>query len=130
MLFKRMAVVLHAVGFPEEIKGPNVQKCFNHYVAKYKEAEAFKCGSGQGLTKDDLLVGITLEEKVNKMCPHFEHMQILFGERHNVKPPADGEFGRDQDVIRYAPGDDDSSDEDDDGPAHPIFRKRPNNLRP
>ncbi|CAM6092052.1 unnamed protein product [Calypogeia fissa] len=115
-----MAVVLHALGFPKEIKGPNLQNHFNHYVAKYKETRAVKCESGQGLKEDDLLVGITLEEKVNKMCPGFERM--LFGEKHNVKLPIDGEFGRDQDVVRYALGDDDSSDEDDDGPAHPISR--------
>ncbi|CAM6096517.1 unnamed protein product [Calypogeia fissa] len=80
MLFKQMAVVLHAAGFPEEIKGPNLQK--------YKEAQAFKCGSGHGLTEDDLR----------------DHI----GEE-------DGEFGMDQDVTRYAPDEDDSSNKDDEG---------------
>ncbi|CAM6128042.1 unnamed protein product [Calypogeia fissa] len=107
-----MAVVLHAAGFPNEINGANLSKRFNRYVAKYKEARLIKCGSGQGLNEDELALGMTLEEKLNKICPHFDRMHALYGQRPNVRPPADAEYGRDEDAVGYHPVDTDSSDSD------------------
>ncbi|CAM6104726.1 unnamed protein product [Calypogeia fissa] len=107
-----MAVVLHAAGFLNEINGPNLSKHFNRYVAKYKEARLIKCGSGQGLNEDELALGMTLEEKLNKICPHFDRMHALYGQRPNVRPPADVEYGRDEDVVGYHPVDTNSSDSD------------------
>ncbi|CAM6103383.1 unnamed protein product [Calypogeia fissa] len=107
-----MVVLLHAAGFLNDINGPNLSKRFNQCVAKYKEACLIKCGSGQGLNEDELALGMTLEEKLNKICPHFDRMHTLYGQRPNVRPPTDVEYGRDEDVVGYHLVDTDSSDSD------------------
>ncbi|CAM6114749.1 unnamed protein product [Calypogeia fissa] len=109
-VFKQMVVVLQAHGFPKEINGPNLGKRFNRYVKKYKEARELQNQSGGGLNEAEVDAGITLEDKLNQICPHFERMHALYGGRANVAPPV---------ISNHGVGDDDeyllnvNSDSDD-----------------
>ncbi|CAM6128962.1 unnamed protein product [Calypogeia fissa] len=85
------ALVHH--GFPKDISPANFNKRFQRYVARYKEACEFKTQSGGGLSEDELAVGMTLEEKLNKLCPHFERMHGIYGGRPNVRPDLEADVG-------------------------------------
>lgn len=88
-VYQMMLVVLHANGFPRFVStGENLGKRFTRYLKKYKEAFNIKNDSGSGLTMGELRAGITLDEKLEKICPHFQRMHILYGERANVQPPS------------------------------------------
>ncbi|CAM6099537.1 unnamed protein product [Calypogeia fissa] len=86
------AALVHR-GFPKDISPPNFNKRFQRYVARYKEAREFKTQSGGGMTEDELAVGMTLEEKLNKLCPHFERMHEIYGGRPNVRPDLEADVG-------------------------------------
>lgn len=60
---------------------------FEAYLGKYKKAKKQSEGTGWGVTEEDRSEGInTVEEKLNNICPHFESMNDLFGERQNISP--------------------------------------------
>lgn len=93
-VFKDMLAMLHSQGFVKFVKtGENLGKRFNRYISKWKEASAMKNDSGAGLTVVDLWMGITLDDKLEKICPHFERMNALYGERANAAPPALSQSG-------------------------------------
>lgn len=80
---------LHARGFPKFVSnGDNLGKRIVRYMAKYKEAENLKKSIGSGLTDHDIRLGLTFQQKLDKICPHFERLHALYGERPNVRPPA------------------------------------------
>ncbi|CAM6129118.1 unnamed protein product [Calypogeia fissa] len=85
------ALVHHS--FPKDISPANFNKRFQRYVARYKEACEFKSLSGGGLSENELAVGMTLEEKLNKLCSHFERMHGIYGGRPNVRPDLEADFG-------------------------------------
>lgn len=89
-----MLVVLHSNGFPRFVTtAENLGKRFTRYVQKYKEALALKNDSGVGVTMAEMSAGITLEDRLEKLCPHFDRMHALYGERANVNPPSTGLSG-------------------------------------
>lgn len=84
-----MLYELWARGFPRFVtNGDNLGKRIVRYQAKYKEALTFKQAIGSGLTEKELRQGMTMESKLEKLCPFFSRLHHLYGERHNVRPPA------------------------------------------
>lgn len=77
-----MLVVLHAKGFPQIVTNvESLGKRLNGYVSKYskhREAPAMKTDSSAGVTWGDLCAGMSLEDKLGKICPHFEIMHALY----------------------------------------------------
>jgi len=67
--------------------------CESRYRAcldKYRSArDAYKDKSGQkfGLTSEEVSRGVTIDDKLNKLCPLFSRWDALFGERPNFNPP-------------------------------------------
>lgn len=51
---------------------------------------AIKNDFGVGLIEVELAKGITWEQKLEKLCPYFEWMLMLFGKRANINPPTLG----------------------------------------
>lgn len=89
-----MLVELHACGFLREINiVDNLGKWYNHYYKCYKEALAMKNDTRSRLTDTKLAARISFKEKLNKMCPHFEQMHIIYGNRANINPDALGVQG-------------------------------------
>jgi hypothetical protein len=87
-------------GFPQGISSVNLQKRFNCFVKRYKDAKDVKTDTGGGLTPEESDQGITLEEKLNKMCPYFERMHALYGDIPNVSPCVLDDIGvEDDDLI-------------------------------
>jgi hypothetical protein len=99
VVFKKMLAALQHHGFPMNIDGPNLQKRFGRYVKRYKDAREVKLDTGGGLTAEELADEVLLEDKLNKICPHFERMHALYGERPNVAPPILGDAGVDEDEL-------------------------------
>ncbi|CAM6097869.1 unnamed protein product [Calypogeia fissa] len=73
-------------GFPKDISIPNLTKRYQRYVALYKEAQLWRAQTGGGLTEEEIANGVTIDEKLNKPCPHFHQMDEIFGARPNVAP--------------------------------------------
>lgn len=93
-VYNVMLQELQACGFPWFINtGDNLGKRFQRYEAKYKEALIFKNSIGAGVTEAELAKGITFQDKLEKICPHFARLNLLYGERHNVAPPTLLTFG-------------------------------------
>ncbi|CAM6127660.1 unnamed protein product [Calypogeia fissa] len=96
----------------------NLRKRFNRYYAKYKEALALKNDSGAGLSIREMRAGISMDDKLDRLCPHFARLDVLYGERHNVDQPALSSVGIPgvPEVYREALSDDDSPIEHQSGP--------------
>jgi hypothetical protein len=60
---------------------------FNSYKDKYKKTHTLSLSTGFGLTEEDRLAGITtIDDKLDKMCPHFHAMHQLMGKKPFVNP--------------------------------------------
>ncbi|CAM6125030.1 unnamed protein product [Calypogeia fissa] len=96
----------------------NLGKRFNRYYAKYKEALALKNDCGAGLSIREMRVGISMDDKLDRLCPHFARLDVLYGERHNVDQPTLSSVGIPgvSEVYREALSDDDSPIEHQSGP--------------
>lgn len=92
-VMKSMLAALIHHGFPKQITAPNLTKRFQRYKLRYKQAREVKTGTGAGLTEEEFAAGMTLEDKLNRLCPHFERMHALYGGRPNVSPPITGDVG-------------------------------------
>ncbi|KAL3679213.1 hypothetical protein R1sor_022169 [Riccia sorocarpa] len=91
--FNIMAAHLRNVdGFPD-VTGEEMKKRFDRYVSMYKKAKGFKESTGRGLSEKELEKGMTIEEKVEKICPHFASMHAILGQRANIAPPAEESCG-------------------------------------
>ncbi|CAM6086294.1 unnamed protein product [Calypogeia fissa] len=115
--FKQMLGALQQHGAPFTLMTtPNLQKRYQRYEAKYKEARNLSTSTGAGLTEEELDLGISLEDKLNKVCPHFDRMHLLLGGRPNVNPRGTAVLGIDDDEFITH---DDSDDEED--PTVPAY---------
>lgn len=66
----------------------------NLYKTKYKNMLKASQKTDFGVTEKDISNGITtVAAKLEAMCPYFERMNKLFGERENVSPSAVFELG-------------------------------------
>lgn len=73
ILLLQMLVVLHAGGFnPELTTGDNLQKRYDRYYKRYKATLLVKNQSRGGPTTVEACVGLTFDDKLGKMCPHFQ----------------------------------------------------------
>jgi hypothetical protein len=60
---------------------------YESYCKMYKNAIQESLKTGFGITDLDRSQGITtVNAKLNKICPFFDRMNMLFGERQNIKP--------------------------------------------
>lgn len=67
-VFHGMVGELRAKGFPRCVtSGEVLNKRFQRYEAKYKEALALKMSTGAGVTEAELNAGITFEDKLEKL---------------------------------------------------------------
>ncbi|KAL2642375.1 hypothetical protein R1flu_009962 [Riccia fluitans] len=67
--FDIMASALSGVnGFPQ-ITGEEMKKHFVQYEKMYKDTHRWKDSTGVGLTDAEIQKGLTMEEKLNKLCP-------------------------------------------------------------
>lgn len=109
-VFKGMLAALQHHGFPKEITAGNLIKRYQRYMKRYRDARDVKMDTGGGVTDKEMLAGVTLEEKLEHMCPHFNRMHALFGGRPNVDPPTTGDVGVDdvEIVMPVDTGDDDT----------------------
>ncbi|OWZ14818.1 hypothetical protein PHMEG_00011632 [Phytophthora megakarya] len=56
-------------------------------MTRYKNTlEAKQRQNGFGLNEAEIASNMTLDEKVNKMCPEFDRMDGLFREKPNITP--------------------------------------------
>ncbi|KAL3696228.1 hypothetical protein R1sor_010304 [Riccia sorocarpa] len=91
--FAIMAAVLSRQnGFPQ-CTGDEMRKRFDRYVASYKKAREWMNSTGAGLTDKELASGMTVEDKLNHMCPFFERMHAIHGRTANIDPPAEKSIG-------------------------------------
>ncbi|ETV97428.1 hypothetical protein H310_09758 [Aphanomyces invadans] len=76
---------------------------YDAYVSSYKKALRW-CGpnkSGRGLTQKDYKRKIfTIESKLESICPYYDDMNALFGERQNFRPSYVLETSNDYGKIR------------------------------
>ncbi|KAL3686057.1 hypothetical protein R1sor_004079 [Riccia sorocarpa] len=82
----------NVAGFPD-VTGEEMKKRFERYVAMYKKARKFKDSTGQGLSEKELEKGMTIEDEMEKICPHFGRMHMIFGQRANIASPAEESAG-------------------------------------
>lgn len=125
-VFNCMLIQLHDVGFPDFVRtGVNLGARMTRYMRRYKDANIFLKDTGSGLTAAETDAGLTLDDKLEKMCPHFHRMHAMFGERANIEPPAIACLGFPNDSqFATSLADDDElaeDDDDDDTPRSPTF---------
>ncbi|KAL2641434.1 hypothetical protein R1flu_009021 [Riccia fluitans] len=53
---------------------------------------------GAGLTNVEIQKGLTMEKKLNKLCPHFRRMDVLYGKHFNIAPCVEESTGLPLDV--------------------------------
>ncbi|KAL6494203.1 hypothetical protein OROGR_031003 [Orobanche gracilis] len=67
---------------------------FRTYMNKYRDAREKSSATGFGVTDDDKKRNIhTVQAKLESMCPHYERMHALVGERPNVSPASTFDSG-------------------------------------
>ncbi|KAL2632936.1 hypothetical protein R1flu_004415 [Riccia fluitans] len=82
-----MAVHLMSKGFPS-YNGLNMQKKINRYLASFRKAKEWSKSTSAELTEEELKRGMTIEIKLNKKCPFYFRMHVLFGHCANIEPLA------------------------------------------
>ncbi|PLW12991.1 hypothetical protein PCANC_20939 [Puccinia coronata f. sp. avenae] len=64
-----------------------MKDCFNSYKDKYKKTHMLSLATGFGLTPEDQQTGIqTIEQKLDSLCPHYQAMHELMGNKAFVNP--------------------------------------------
>ncbi|KAL2650366.1 hypothetical protein R1flu_018494 [Riccia fluitans] len=87
-----MSMQLQSLGFPP-CSAANLYKKVTHYRSRYESALSILKQTRSGLTDEAIARGLTLEAKLNKACPFFYRMDIAFGNKANMVPPATCELG-------------------------------------
>ncbi len=64
----------------------NPRSRFISYRTTYFRTKRASQQIGFGLTQEEAEQGLTIEDKLDKMCPFFDRMDVLFGNRQNVAP--------------------------------------------
>lgn len=71
---------------------------YESYYKQYKDAKRASMQTGFGCSSEDMNNGIvTIEMKLNELCPFFPEMDGLFGDRQNIVPSAVSETGLSED---------------------------------
>ncbi|KAL3660527.1 hypothetical protein V7S43_014671 [Phytophthora oleae] len=67
------------------LSGRNMQQRWRTYLQKFKKTlKRSHTETGLGLTERELQKGMSIPEKLDRLCPHFVRMKALFGEKANV----------------------------------------------
>ncbi len=65
----------------------NAQDRYASLLRTYKNAKSQSMKTGFGCSSDDYLKGVdTIEKKLDQLCPFFQRLDKLFGDRQNVAP--------------------------------------------
>lgn len=88
---------------------------FNSYKDKYKKTHTLSLATGFGLTPEDRQMGIqTIEQKLDNMCPHYQAMHELMGNKAFVNPLYKVDAQKDVETTNSSDSDDsDDSDNSD-----------------
>ncbi|PLW37979.1 hypothetical protein PCASD_10062 [Puccinia coronata f. sp. avenae] len=90
-----------------------MKDCFNSHKDKYKKTHTLSLAIGFGLSPEDRQTDIqTIEQKLNTLCPHYQAMHELMGNKAFVNPLY--KVDAQKDVETTNPSDSDSSDDSDD----------------
>ncbi|PLW27391.1 hypothetical protein PCANC_25846 [Puccinia coronata f. sp. avenae] len=96
-----------------------MKDCFNSYKDKYKKTHTLSLATGFGLTPEDRQTGIqTIEQKLNSLCPHYQAVHELMGNKAFVNPLYKVDAQKDVETTNSSDSDnsdnpDDSDDSDD-----------------
>ncbi|PLW39480.1 hypothetical protein PCANC_16813 [Puccinia coronata f. sp. avenae] len=96
-----------------------MKDCFNSYKDKYKKTHTPSLATGFGLTPEDRQTGIqTIEQKLDSLCPHYQAMHELMGNKAFVNPLYKVDAQKDVETTNSSDSDesdnpDDSDDSDD-----------------
>lgn len=72
----------------------NMEQRWLRYKRKFVQvAKMRKTATGVGLTKAELASKMSIQSKIEKLCPHYNRMFAIFGKKANVRPPATLELG-------------------------------------
>ncbi|PLW18353.1 hypothetical protein PCANC_14201 [Puccinia coronata f. sp. avenae] len=86
---------------------------FNSYKDKYKKTHTLSLATGFGLTPEDRQTGIqTIKQKLNSLCPHYQAMHELMGNKAFVNPLYKVDAQKDVETTNSS--DSDNSDNPDD----------------
>ncbi|KAL2654161.1 hypothetical protein R1flu_022289 [Riccia fluitans] len=91
--FDIMASALSGVNGFSQVTSEEMKKHFVRYEKMYKDIRRWKDSIGVGLSDAKIQKGFTMEEKVNKLCPHFQRMDALYGKCPNIVPCAEESTG-------------------------------------
>ncbi|PLW25437.1 hypothetical protein PCASD_23904 [Puccinia coronata f. sp. avenae] len=96
-----------------------MKDCFNSYKDKYKKTHTLSLATGFGLTPEDRQTGIqTIKQKLDSLCPHYQAMHELMGNKAFVNPLYKADAQKDVETTNSSDSDnsdnpDDSDDSDD-----------------
>ncbi|KAF9185316.1 hypothetical protein BGZ49_004322, partial [Haplosporangium sp. Z 27] len=76
----------------EPLTSDTMRQRMFRYRERYKKALAFTKASGAGLSPSEIKRGVTLDQKLNKICYGFERMNGIFGKNPTFDPLATGSF--------------------------------------
>eukprot|EP00644_Phytophthora_capsici_P013819 jgi/Phyca11/18735/fgenesh1_pg.PHYCAscaffold_40_\ len=77
-----------------ELTATSMRNRWARYKTKYTKTLKIKeSETGMGLTAQESNKGMTISDKINEMCPHFERMDSLFREKPNIQPAATTQLG-------------------------------------
>ncbi|PLW24583.1 hypothetical protein PCASD_06175 [Puccinia coronata f. sp. avenae] len=96
-----------------------MKDCFNSYKDKCKKTHTLSLATGFGLTPEDRQTGIqTIEQKLDSLCPHYQAMHELMGNKAFVNPLYKVDAQKDVETTSLSDSDDsdnpDDSDDSDD----------------
>ncbi|PLW09693.1 hypothetical protein PCANC_20739 [Puccinia coronata f. sp. avenae] len=99
---------------------------FNSYKDKYKKTHTLSLATGFGLTPKDRQTGIqTIEQKLDSLCPHYQAMHELMGNKAFVNPLYKVDAQKDVETTNSSDSDDsdnpDDSDDSDDSDESDDF---------
>ncbi|PLW31398.1 hypothetical protein PCANC_16715 [Puccinia coronata f. sp. avenae] len=100
-----------------------MKDCFNSYKDKYKKTHTLSLATGFGLTSEDQQTSIQkIEQKLNSLCPHYQVMHELMGNKAFVNPLYKVDAQKDVETTNSSdsdnsdnPDDSDNSDNSDNG---------------
>ncbi|PLW30271.1 hypothetical protein PCANC_23358 [Puccinia coronata f. sp. avenae] len=88
---------------------------FNSYKDKYKKTHTLSLATGFGLTPEDQQTGIqTIEQKLDSLCPHYQAMHELMGNKAFVNPLYKVDAQKDVETTNSSDSDDSDNPDDSD----------------
>ncbi|PLW13967.1 hypothetical protein PCASD_04613 [Puccinia coronata f. sp. avenae] len=92
---------------------------FNSYKDKYKKTHTLSLATGFGLTPEDQQTGIqTIKQKLDSLCPHYQAMHELMGNKAFVNPLYKVDAQKDVETTNSSDSDDSDNPDDSDDSDH------------